>query len=142
MTRKTPKKYSGELGKAICDRISEGLTVEMACEAEGVVKRSFYRWLPVHEQLSHLYRHARACRADSQFDEIETIELSVLAGEVQPTVARVVLESMRWRLSKMVPGKYGDRTTLDVKETAVDRAIDHAPEWLRERLRVSSSEPH
>jgi len=49
--------------------------------------------------------------------------------------ARTVLESRRWRLSREMPERFGDRSKIQHSGSLkVMRPKDHMPEWMRARL--------
>ncbi len=48
-----------------------------------------------------------AKQGDYEHDKMAEIEAKVLAGEIPPDVARVVISSKQWRASKLAPKKYG-----------------------------------
>jgi hypothetical protein len=49
--------------------------------------------------------------------------------------ARTVLESRRWRLSRELPERFGDRSKIEHSGALkVMRPKDHMPEWMRARL--------
>ena len=56
-------------------------------------------------------------------------------GFEKPENARIALDSIKWRLSKMLPGVYGDRQHIEHSGSLkVETVKDHAPEWAAERL--------
>jgi hypothetical protein len=63
---------------------------------------------------------------------MEEIEESVKGGTMDSHAARVVLDSMRWRASKLAPKVYGDR--LDVSVTDSRISITGALQAAQSRL--------
>ena len=60
---------------------------------------------------------------------------------LDPHAARVVVDSIKWRLSKLLPQVYGDRQQLEVSgEVKVTRPSRDAPEWMQERLKAKLGE--
>ncbi len=56
-------------------------------------------------------------------------------SDLNPHAARVAIHTIKWRLSKMLPGTYGERSHLEVSGgLKMDTIKTHAPEWLQERL--------
>ncbi len=47
-----------------------------------------------------------------------------------PNAIRVTMDSIRWRLAKMLPSMYGDRSELALTGTGAFRPSDNAPSWL------------
>ena len=77
------------------------------------------RWMLTNDAFAAKCARARLQHADHIADGMEAIEDAVLSGQVEPSAARVVLQSQQWRLSKLASKKYGDKieTTLQVGET-------------------------
>ena len=88
------------------------------------------------------YARAREEGAYHQFDQIKDLEERILLPKddpqrIDPNAGRVAIDSMKWRLSKMLPRAFGDRLGLDHTgnlSTALPTAKEHAPEWMQERL--------
>jgi hypothetical protein len=50
---------------------------------------------------------------------MEAVEEAVTAGTMDSHAARVVLDSMRWRASKLAPKVYGDRLDVSVTDSRI-----------------------
>jgi hypothetical protein len=50
---------------------------------------------------------------------MEEVEEAVSAGTMDSHAARVVLDSMRWRASKLAPKVYGDRLDVSVTDSRI-----------------------
>jgi hypothetical protein len=111
----------------------------------------------VHSDFESLReKYARATRVRLEMDVEQLLEIERrLAHEPQkiadpqqkvgwrpnpdaldPHAARVVVDSIKWRLSKLLPEKYGDRQEIKVGgEVKVTRPSQDAPEWMQERIK-------
>lgn len=86
-------------------------------------------WLHVHPAFSEDYARARSIHADQKFDEIQSIADDArndwmlrndpenpgyyFNGEhIQRSKLRV--DTLKWRLGRMAPKKYGDHATLEL----------------------------
>jgi hypothetical protein len=50
--------------------------------------------------------------------------------------ARTVLENRRWRLSRELPERFGDKSKVEHSgAVTVEKPVDHAPEWMVEKIR-------
>jgi hypothetical protein len=58
-------------------------------------------------------------QADTLFSEMADVEAKVQAGTMDSHAARVVLDSMRWRASKLAPKVYGDRLDVSVSDNRI-----------------------
>jgi hypothetical protein len=58
-------------------------------------------------------------QADTLFSEMADVEAKVQSGTMDSHAARVVLDSMRWRASKLAPKVYGDRLDVQVSDSRI-----------------------
>jgi hypothetical protein len=50
--------------------------------------------------------------------------------------ARTVLENRRWRLSRELPERFGDKSKVEHSgSVTVEKPVDHAPEWMQEKIK-------
>jgi hypothetical protein len=55
--------------------------------------------------------------------------------------ARTVLENRRWRLSRELPERFGDKSKVEHSgKVKVERAVDHAPEWMQAQIDQAAAE--
>jgi hypothetical protein len=51
-----------------------------------------------------------------------------------------VLESRRWRLSRELPERFGDRSKLEHSGSVkIERPADHMPEWMKAQIEAESA---
>ena len=83
---------------------------------------------------------AREDNADHHFDRMQEIEKRLEKEEICPNSARVLLDSIKWRLAKQLPRSYGGRSRMDLTASldVTTRAIDHCPEWMRKEIEEKS----
>ena len=60
------------------------------------------------------YTRARQQQPEATYERLFDIEASVLSGELNPNAARVVIDSMHWRMGKRAPKIYGDVKQLEL----------------------------
>jgi Asp-tRNA(Asn)/Glu-tRNA(Gln) amidotransferase B subunit len=94
--------------------------------------RTVQRWIVSDGQFAVRYARARTAQADTLFDRMEAVEEAVSAGTMDSHAARVVLDSMRWRASKLAPKVYGDRLDVQVSDTRI--SISGALQAAQSRL--------
>ena len=126
-----PTKRSPELASLICQRIMEAdRSLRQICrEDEDMPSRTFiYHWLAEDKDFSDQYTRAMEIRADEMFDEIVEIADNAsndwmkrsgdknegweLNGE-HLNRSRLRIDARKWKLSKMLPKKYGDKLDLN-----------------------------
>lgn len=137
-----PTKFTAPLGATICKRICEGESLRSVCRDEKMPNRStVHEWIilglaedakPLLRAFSDQYEKAIIVRAENMFDEMEDIaddgsndymmrtgrdgeEYEVLNAEhVQRSRLRV--DVRKWKLSKMLPKKFGDRQVVTTED--------------------------
>jgi hypothetical protein len=114
-----PLEMTEEMTTEICRRIENGESLKKICEDPRMPSRAhIYGVLENKEKYREFfdnYTRASNARADNTFDEI----LEVAWNESLPVDrARLIVDSMKWYISKVMPKKYGDKLdiTSDGKE--------------------------
>ncbi len=133
--------YTPELGEKIIEMTAEGLSQDEIARHPGMPpQRTISNWgmNPKHSDQDFVagYARAREAGAHAQFEQIRRIEEKLLAEKFEdPQNARIALDAIKWRLSKMLPGVYGDRSHIEHSGSVkVDSVRAFAPEWMAERL--------
>ena len=111
---------SEEIQTRVIEEIQTGRSLRQVCGDEGMPHfRTVQRWIVSDGQFAVRYARARMAQADTLFDRMEEVEESVSNGTMDSHAARVVLDSMRWRASKLAPKTYGDRLDVQVSDTRI-----------------------
>ena len=104
----------------IMSQLETGKSLVQVCKQEHMPDRdTVSRWMRDEPGFAARYAHARAMQADTLFAEMASIEDKVTVGSMDSHAARVVLDSMRWRASKLAPKVYGDRLDVNVSDTRI-----------------------
>ena len=105
---------------ALLVQIETGKSMREVCRMDGMPDHgTVIRWMRDDAGLATKYARARMAQADVLFDRMEAVEEAVSAGTMDSHAARVVLDSMRWRASKLAPKVYGDRLDVQVSDTRI-----------------------
>lgn len=104
----------------VLDLVSEGMSVTQACARSGLARSVFLKYVNRNE-----YAYARDAQADAHFDEMTELEEQCRSGELDPAAFRALLDSRKWRLARMRPKIYGDKSTVDM--TSSDGSMTQAP---------------
>lgn len=118
-----PSIYSEELVTEICRRLSEGESLRKICmEPDMPSQATIYFWLLDEDKKDFLekYERARSSQAEILFEELDEYAQSAVddvVGDDKSDNARVSarklqVDTLKWRLSKMLPKKYGDKLDL------------------------------
>ena len=71
----------------------------------------------------------------------EIIDKVLLEEFEDPQNARIALDAIKWRLSKMLPSVYGEKSHLEVTGgLKVETIKDMAPDWMKEELLAMGAE--
>ncbi len=132
--------FTAEVGCKICELLADGHSLLAISKMPGMPKISTlqgWAWNSEWSDESFVgnYTRARALQAHSEFDEMKETEGELKAGKIDPHTARVLLDNIKWRLSKMLPRVYGERAHIEHSGSLkVETVKDHAPEWMQEML--------
>ena len=122
-----------EIQEKVITEIQTGRSLRQVCGDEGMPNfRTVQRWIVSDGSFAVKYARARTAQADTLFDRMEAVEEAVSAGTMDSHAARVVLDSMRWRASKLAPKVYGDRLDVQVSDTRI--SISGALQAAQSRL--------
>ena len=97
----------------ILKQLSEGVSLRKACESHKVSSGSFCDLMVKDAELAEQYARAREAGADVQFDLMDDLEQDVLDGLLDPQAFRVAMDARKWRLGRMSPKKYGEKSCVD-----------------------------
>lgn len=109
-----------EMVDSLMVQIEAGKSMREVCRMDGMPDHTtVIRWMRDDASLATKYARARMAQADVLFDRMEAVEEAVSAGTMDSHAARVVLDSMRWRASKLAPKVYGDRLDVQVSDSRI-----------------------
>ena len=92
----------------ICERIAAGESLQSICnDREMPGSSTVYRWLNENADFREQYVDARARQADCYADQI--VMLADTAEDHNK--ARLQIDARKWVASKLLPKKYGERST-------------------------------
>lgn len=121
------EKEKTKIVNEICDLMETGVSLRKACTKLSIPRSSFYDIVDNDEKKMYQYARAMEARADHMFEDIlhiaddttsdqetvniDGIELTNTNHDVIQR-SRLRVDSRKWILSKMIPKKYGDKSTL------------------------------
>lgn len=108
----------------ICQRIVDGESLRQICKDDSLPNRdTIYTWLQSNKAFSDQYTQARMMQADQFFDEMDEIIRKPMQNMIQIQQARLQIDTMKWRLSKMLPKTYGDKIEVTPLSEQKDQSI-------------------
>lgn len=119
-----PSIYTKDITDHICQRIVDGESLRQICKDDSLPNRdTIYSWLQSNKAFSDQYTQARMMQADQFFDEMDEIIRQPMQSMIQIQQARLQIDTMKWRLSKMLPKTYGDKVELTSQSNRDDQSI-------------------
>jgi hypothetical protein len=156
-----PSSYTFEVSEEICEQMAGGKGLRAICAQEGMPDRStVLKWLNERPEFVHRYAQAREALMDWYSEEILRIAFDdsgdliidgdrVMSGHHVVQRARLKVDTVKWIMAKLHPGKYGDKPAIEANSGPItiswlpsDQApIAPAPEPPRQITYVKPSLP-
>jgi hypothetical protein len=92
----------------LLDAVASGQSLRRFCEAEGIAYATVQRALTVGD-LEPRYRAAQEQMAEHLMGEIERISSRIEDGSLDPKAGAVILDGLKWRITKLNQRRYSDR---------------------------------
>lgn len=116
-----PTQLTPAIAQEICDRVGFGQSLRKICRDPAMPwELDVRRWLDEDRAFAKQYDDALRYYADGQFDELQ--ELAEEATSSNLNLAKFKSETLKWRLAKLDPERFGDRTDLTV---TARRSVEH-----------------
>lgn len=126
-----PSKYTPEIAKKICERLSHGESLRRICLDEDIpTYQTFYNWCHADEALFEQYMHAKERSATADADRIDRLAEEVVDKEVDPQVGKVAFEMIKWSAAVKRPKQFGD-----YKRTESTHTVKEMRELSKDELR-------
>ena len=96
------------------------------------------KWMTKHPPFVERYVRARDFRAHARFERVDQVIQEAREGKIDPHVARLEIDTIKWMCGKENAKRYGDRIELaGDKDNPLTLSI---AEVLRQREQLSSSQ--
>lgn len=105
-----PTTYNPELVEVFLEKLESGLCLSEIAAIDGMPKVStVYQWKARHPEFAEAY--ARACDAGVLENEAELMREARRkpVDSVDAAAQRVLVDTLKWRLSKRLPKEFGDK---------------------------------
>jgi len=107
-----PTTYTDDISDEICNRLAGGQSLRtIVLDPKMPARTTVYEWLRVNERFALNYNEARNESADADFEQIGDIAQDVLRGDVEPNVARVAIDTIKW-IAGRKKSKYSDKMVI------------------------------
>ena len=120
-----PSSYTFEVSEEICRQMAEGKGLRAICAQEGMPDRgTVLKWLNERPEFVGRYAQAREALMDWYSEEILRIAFDdsgdliidgdrVMSGHHVVQRARLKVDTVKWIMAKLHPGKYGDKPVIE-----------------------------
>ena len=116
--RKPNVKKSPEVMTRICAEISAGKSLKAACKRADLPDNlTVLRWISADESFSAMYDQARINRGNYFGERVADLAQQAIDGKLDPNVARVAGDLLKWSAARMAPKVYGDRIEQNIAVT-------------------------
>jgi hypothetical protein len=129
------------LFEQICERVAGGSNLsELARESRFPSRFTIRKWIHASEERLGAYEAACKDRTAQRAEKIDEIVANVELGEIDPHSARVMIDAIKWQMSKEHPARYGDSSKIDLN---VSRSLsDASDEELKAEYEKLIGEAH
>lgn len=111
-----PTLYSEELAAEICYRLSSGENMTDICHAAHMPdKVNVWRWKREREEFRNMINCAMQDKGECCADKVDVYKEMAINGEIDPSVAKLAIDTERWKASKFYPRMYGDKQIVESK---------------------------
>ena len=116
-----PSSYTFEVSEQICEQMAGGKGLRAICAQEGMPSRpTVLRWLQDNSGFRDRYAQARMDWYSEEilkiaFDDSGDLIIDgdrVMSGHHVVQRARLKVDTVKWIMAKLHPGKYGDKATM------------------------------
>ena len=103
--------YNFEMCKEICFEVANGFNIKtvLASNTDYPDFSTRCRWRRENEELHNLYIKSIQDKAESVDEEIDHIMDGLKHGIYEPSVANVLIQTLKWKASKYYPKMFGDK---------------------------------
>ncbi len=102
---------------SILEAIAAGEEIKVACKAHGFTREMVYAYYGADKELRAQWERARTSSADSFMDEALATARN---SELDPSHARVLVDTLKWAAAKRNPDHYAERTRQDINVKTLD----------------------
>lgn len=109
--QKKKAKYTKVLADKICDLIAKGFSVRKIIKQKikGMPNRNtINEWILRHKYFGDQYARSKVIGMEARFDRM----MDIAKNEEDVQRARLMVDVIKWQLSKELPKKYGDKLDM------------------------------
>ena len=134
--------YTKELAERVLTEVAEGRFLVDIGKGKGMPSyRTIWGWAQTRSDFAKALARAHEDGAHALLAQAERLLEGATRDTIQ--VVRERVQHIRWRVSRLNPAAYGDRSELRVSGTITHehKISDDAPAWIKERLKDKAPLP-
>ena len=114
--------YDYDLCIEICDKVADGLNIMdiLASNKNYPSWSTFRRWKNDNEELRTLYVNSQQDKGIALEKEIDDTLQLLRDGEIDASTANVIIQTIKWKMSKFYPKMFGDKLDLTSKDEKIE----------------------
>ncbi len=135
-----PSTFTPELAERVLEQVAQGkFIVDIGGDRGLPAWRTIYRWADARSDFRQDLARAHEDGAHALLAQAERLLEAATRDTIQ--VVRERVQHIRWRVSRLNPAAYGDRSELRVSGTITHehKLSDDAPAWIKERLAATTT---
>lgn len=101
-----------DIANIVLARIADGSSLRKACAAEGINESTARRYIREDAETATQYARARQSCLETRAEQL----MDTASDEtIEPASRRIIVDALKWELSKLLPKVYGDKVELEHK---------------------------
>lgn len=112
MTRRAPSVMTPEMQEKVIEGVADGLTLAEIHDDGGPKPSTVCQFAIRDREFGEQYALARKIGAQVGFDRLVKVAQDTPADSDHVQKSRLVIDAIKWRLSKQYPADYGDKTQI------------------------------
>lgn len=111
-----PSEYNYNLCLEICEQVSLGKNIKQVLDSKNEYPSfpTFCKWKRENEELLNLYVNSIADKAEMVDAQIDEIWEGCRIGNYEPSVANILIQTLKWKAAKYYPKVYGENKNVDL----------------------------
>lgn len=100
----------------ICEQVSLGRNIKDVLDSKDEYPSfpTFCKWKRENDELLNLYVNSIADKAEMVDAQIDEIWIGCKEGLYEPSVANVLIQTLKWKAAKYYPKMFGDNRNVDL----------------------------
>jgi len=128
-----PIEFDFKLCEEICEQVASGMAITKVLNSKKEYPSwaTFRKWKNENKELLTLYTRARQDKAEPLDEKIDELLNKLETGKIKSDVARVMIDTLKWKLSKYYPKMFGDKIQEEQSLDEETKELDHKERSLR-----------